>query len=264
MALTPDNISGESPLELDVEAFAGVEATRSTIPALRKKLHNEDNLSPSLLKYADEQTVVSLAAILNTIQDFGLQDRPFSDWGVVAGPRFLGRETLTRVLDKFHLQGALGASPLITPYLSLHAVSGPNLGVGGGKGSMAQALLTGLAMQQEQSLPGVWVVVSEWEPEPIPGDDSQESPQPVCRAACLGLVPATAGRNTLKLRLFPQGAPDNLEGLPQTVAGLVQFLAFAAGPKPAQNWSCPLPGNGRLELTTTALAESHVQPARAA
>jgi len=264
----------DSPLaetvELGIKAYAGVEAARSTIPAFRKQLNQEYSLSPSVLKYAEEQTVISLAAVLYAIRDFGLNKEAFAEWGVASGPRFLGREHLARHLDKCHLQGALGASPLITPYLSLHAVSGtislalrihgPNLGVGGGNGSMKEALLAGLAMQQEQSLPGVWVTVSEWDPEPIPNDASQQ-PEPVCRAVSLALIPAEVDQG-LKLRLVPNG--EERARASATVADLAQFLAKSSEPSQQRKWSCLLAGNGSLELTSSAAVKIPVRATTAA
>jgi len=267
----------DSPLaetvELAVAAYAGVEAARSTIPAFRKQLNQQYSLSPSVLKYAEEQTVVSLAAVLNAIRDFGLKDQTFSDWGVVSGPRFLGREHLARHLEKCRLQGALGASPLITAYLSLHAVSGtislalqihgPNLGVGGSRGSMSEALLTGLAMQREQTLPGVWVTVSQSDPEPIP-DDSSQRPEPVCRAVALALVPAAAERHGFKMRLISNEADANNQMIPfPTVADLAQFLTNSSADR-SRPWGCPLPGIGQLELASSTLTKFQACSPRAA
>jgi hypothetical protein len=245
-------------VEVGVEAFAMVEAARSTMPAFRKQVLAEYSLSPSLLKYAEEQTVVSLAAVLKAIRSFGLTDRAFTEWRVVSGPRFLGREFLTRYLDKFHRQGPLAASPLITPYLSLHAVSGtislalqshgPNLGVGGSAGNVQEALLAGLVMQQEHALPGVWVTASEWDPEPIP-DDAGQQPEPVCRAVALALTPAMVNGSRLSLRLLLHG--NHQDCPPSTVANLAEFLAARH-----VKWSCLVGGQGCLELTTTAAAQS--------
>jgi len=261
-------------MELGVAAYAGAEAARSTIPAFRKQLNQEYSLPPSLLKYAEEQTVVSLAAVLNAIRDFGLKERTFSDWGVVSGPRFLGREYLARHLEKCRLQGALGASPLITAYLSLHAVSGtislalqihgPNLGVGGSRGSMSEALLTGLAMQKQQNLPGVWVTVSEWDPEPIP-DDSSQRPEPVCRAVALALAPPAAARQGFKMHLIPHAAQPDHQSIPApTVADLAQFFANGLAENRSRSWACALPGNGLLELTKSTLTEFQACSPRAA
>jgi len=266
----------DSPLaetvELAVAAYAGVEVARSTIPAFRKQLNQEHSLSPSVLKYAEEQIVVSLAAALNAIRDFGLKDQTFSDWGVVSGPRFLGREHLARHLDKCRLQGAPGASPLITAYLSLHAVSGtislalqvhgPNLGVGGSQGNMREALLTGLAMQRQQNLPGVWVTGSEWDPEPIP-DDSSQRPEPVCRAVALALIPAAAQRHGTKLRLISNAEADNQLIPSPTVADLVQFLTNGMADQ-SRPWACSLPGNGLLELTSSTATTLQASSSRAA
>jgi hypothetical protein len=255
-------------MEIGVRAFAGVETARSAMPAFRKALNSEYSLSPSLLKYAEEQTVVSLAAVLRAIRDFGLSEEKFTDWGAVAGPRFLGREAMTRHLDKVAIQGAPGTSPLITAYLSLHAISGtisqalqlhgPNLGVGGSRGNLEEALLIGLAMQQEQALPGVWVTASEWDPEPIP-DDASQQPEPVCRALALALTQAGIAQPKLILRLV--AGEDHRERASPTVADLMHFL-LARGD--AKAWNCPLAGYGCLELTLPAPAHVEGRSFRAA
>jgi hypothetical protein len=250
-------------VELGVAACACIEVARSTVPAFRKQLLADFSLPPGLLKYAEEQTVVSLAAVLKAIQLSGWTNQSFTDWGVVSGPRFLGREPLTRLLDKFRQQGALGTSPIVPAYLSLHAVSGtismslhihgPNLGVGGSAGNTQEALLTGLAMQQEQSLPGVWVTASEWDPEPIP-DTPNQHPEPVCRAVALALTPAAANHHGLNLRLVLNG--NQTCGPAPTVADLVQFLANHGNVNRQGKWSCHLSGDSYLELTSAAAARS--------
>jgi hypothetical protein len=197
------------------------------------------------------------------VRKLGQPAQAFTDWGVVSGPRFLGREPLAKQLDKFRSQGPLGASPLITPYLSLHAVSGiitlalqihgPNLGVGGSRGNVEEALLTGLAMQQEQNLPGVWVTASEWDPEPIPGDAGQH-PEPVCRAVAFALTSAAANGSRLRLRLIMND--NHRDCSPPTVANLARFLTDHADSSRHENWRCQLGGNGILELTTDMAAQS--------
>src|SRR5262249_40164854 len=110
--------------ECGLISFASVQALPAQIPALRRKPHPQISVTPGLLKYADEQAVIAVAAVLQAIQDFELHGRNFTDWGVVAAPRFLGREACAASLDKFMVQGALGVSPLLVAYQSLHAVAG--------------------------------------------------------------------------------------------------------------------------------------------
>jgi hypothetical protein len=271
LRLTRDTLGGEA-LELGVSAFALVAAPRSTFTSLRKQLNSEHGLPTSLLKYAEEQTVASLAAVLTAIKNQGWKSQSFTNWGVVAGPRFLGREMLAKHLEKFYLQGVMGASPLLPGYLSLHAVSGtislalkihgPNLGVGSSRGNVLEALLTGITLQREQNLPGVWAVMSEWDPEPIP-DEAGQNPEPICHAISLALVPAAGVQHNLTLRLFPQDAAQEGRVMPApTVVGLAQYLANSCNR--ADVWTGALSGQSRLELTPAARIEFPALPARAA
>jgi len=257
------NPSGTSPesVECGIRAFGVIQAPPATISALRKNPAPAGDPATMItfLKYADDQTVVSLAAVLRAIHNSGLDQQTFTDWGVVAAPSFLGRETVAAAFKRFRRQGALGVSPLLIPYLSQHAVAGtislplrihgPNLGVAGGKGSMVEALLTALTLQQDHHLPGVWVVFSQWEPEPIPKDKDAAREESMCRAVSLALLPADSRWQGLRLRFVPgQGAGATEPSA--DIAGLAQFLANHTDSNGPQTWNCPLSWNGHLELTS--------------
>ena len=259
----------DNPDSLGLAAFGQVQALLGQIPALRRKPHEHVKAPVSLLKYADEQAVVSIAAVFHAIHDFGLHDTDFTNWGVVAAPRFLGRETCVIFLDRFARQGPLGTSPLLAVYQSLHAVSGsvslalhihgPNMGVGGGHRALEQTLLAGLAMQSEHQLPGIWMVFSEWDPEAVPDGSCKVSASGICRALCLAFKPVSASWQGLRLRLRPGtvgAGPSKEEHDEPSLAGLGEFLAgqSAAG---TNRWHCPLSWNGRLELTTECHSQAH-------
>jgi hypothetical protein len=249
---------GPEPVECSIRAFGIVQARPATIAALRKKPAPADD-SPvfaSALKYADDQTVVSLAAVLQAIHDGGLDKEVFTNWGVVAGPCFLGRQTLVTSFKRFQRQGALGVSPLLIPYLSQHAVAGtislplgihgPNLGVGGDRGSLTQALLAGLALQWEQGLPGVWVVASEWNPEPVTIDKSAASEDAVCHGVALALLPAR-GQQNLRVRVtLSASGPAGPRQSPVSITSLIHFLTQQPL---SPSWLCPLAWNASLEVT---------------
>lgn len=250
------------PLECGLTAFGRAQAAPAQIPALRRKPHEHIKPPTGLLKYVDDQSVVSVAALYQAIHDYGLGDTNFTNWGVVAAPRFLGRETCAVFLDRFLRQGPLCTSPLLAVYQSLHAVSGsltlalkingPNMGVGGLHRAIEQTLLTGLAMQCEHRLPGVWMVLSEWDPEPIPSEDCKPLQGGVCRALCMAFTPVAAGWQGLRLRLLPgpAGSAPEKESLEEpTLAQLGDFLT-AAKSHEYSSWHCPLSWNARLELTT--------------
>jgi hypothetical protein len=210
-----------SAVGCDVVAFGTARATADTLPALRHQPGPPlgEPLPASFLKHADEQTVVALAAALQAIHRHGLTATSFTDWGVLAAPRFLGREALAGALQRFATEGAWGISPHVIPHHSLHSLSGtisqalkihgPNFGVGGGPDSAAEGLLTAAALLARDRLPGVWVVWSGWDPEPTPGRNGHLAPPTVC-AAALALVAGRPDWDGPKLRLAASSgaAPD--------------------------------------------------------
>ena len=163
-----------------VEAYGVARTPIEEIAALRKSLValNGRRLPPSLLKHADHQTVLGIAAVSKATTDFGWHDRSFDEWGVVAAPRFLGRLNSAAAIQRYRQSGVTGISPLIVATLPLHAVAGSlslalqahglNYGVGGGHGHLAEALLAGLAARDDNGVAGVWVVATQFSPEPVP------------------------------------------------------------------------------------------------
>jgi hypothetical protein len=220
-----------------------VRATPETLPTLRKQPGPLSGLTlpANLLNHADDQTVVGVSAVLHAIVDSHLPATGFQNWGVVGSPRFPGRIFFDNSLEKFGRLGPLSVSPLIVPFLSLHALSsmvslalrihGPAVGAGGGCDGFVQALFTGLAMQQEQELPGVWVVMTCWDPEPFSASTSTVETQPVCLGTALALQPAAAGsRHSPGLHIVPAseqgaGASGSLPRRIRRVRGVVHWLA---------------------------------------
>jgi hypothetical protein len=238
-----------------VAAFGVVQAPLDALPALRKRPGSFPGAvpPPHVLKHADEQTVLGLAAVLRAIEDFDLRGQDLSPWGVVAAPRFPGRLAGAVAMDRFLRQGPLTVSPLIIPNLSLHSASGtislalgihgPNFGAGGGPTALAEGLLAGLALHEDALAPGVWVVLSEWDPEPIPDLRGQSTIPVTGWAVALALAPAAVASSGLCLRLRPTPAASSS---PPPLASLARFLSEPCGPGAA--WQCSLPGVGAIEL----------------
>ncbi len=202
-----------------VAALGTVQANPEVIAGLRREPGNS-KLSPQFLKHSDEQTVAGLSAVLQAMTSGNLQGEDFSRWAVVAAPRHLGRQTVADVFARVARRGPSGASPLVIPHRSLHSVSGtisealgthgPNLSVGGGPGNLAEGLLTALTFLNENQLPGLWLVLTQWDPEPSLG--AEDAGQSICRAQALALMPASAGRGGRHLRLLPAAAmPEHRE-----------------------------------------------------
>ena len=207
------------PVHCDIVAFGSVQFTLDMFPALRKKPGPGagESLPNNFLKHTDEQTVASLAAVLQAIERFGLSATNFHDWGVVAAPAFLGRATLVAALQHYAEEGAWGISPHFIPHCSQHAVAGtisqalkihgPNFGTGGGPAGTMEAFLAGAVLLEGNQLPGVWAVASAWEPEMIPDGDGNATANCICKAVALALVPAGSGKLDMALRVCPIHEP---------------------------------------------------------
>lgn len=202
-----------SPLRSDVAAFGSVQVTLDKFPALRQRPGPGvgQSLPNNFLKHVDEQTVAALAAVLQAIEQFGLAETRFSDWGVVAAPAFLGRATLVVALQRHGDEGAWGVSPHFIPHRSQHAVAGtisqalkihgPNFGTGGGPQGAAEALLAGAVLLEGNQLPGIWIALAGWEPEQIPDLEGKPITDSVCRAVAFALVPPKQGSQGIRLHI---------------------------------------------------------------
>jgi hypothetical protein len=250
---------GPAPDGCAVAAFAVLQIPQEAFPALRKRPGPDVGklLSSGLLRQADDQSVAAAAAVFHAIRDFNLQEFSFADWGVVGAPRLLGRTTAATVLDKYRRLGPRGVSPLVSPYLSSHALSamislalqahGPNLGVGGSSGAVAEGLLAALTLLLEPCTPGVWLALTEWNPEPAaPGSGAAPA---VCHAVALALTPVTDDRTELRLR-YSASAPGGEVSAPN-VTNLARFLDGRRAGRSGR-WRCPIKGGGEVELTVAA------------
>ncbi len=272
MSLTPTESTespSRDPARCAVEAFGAVKVAVAEIAALRKApgpLAGR-TIAPSLLKHADHQTLLAIAAVLRAIDDFGWQGRSFDDWGVIAAPRFLGRINVAASMDRFQKRGVPSMSPLIIPTLSLHAVAGsvslafkthgPNYGVGGSHGHLTEALLTALAAQDESGVPGIWVVATQFSPEPVPDTAGNSLIPSFGYGVALALTGNATSRCRWNLRVVPTSSASSETADDRDVAGvepptglvaLAEFLSGNVSVSRPRRWYCPLPGGGAVEL----------------
>lgn len=205
-----------------LRAAAAMQARPEAIPGLRAAPGSSTPLPATFLKHADEQTVVGLAAVFRAIDQGNLASMSFAKWGVLAAPRFFGREIVAVALQRFAVEGAWGVSPHLIPHRSLHSMSGtvsqalgihgPNLGIGGGPHSAGEAFLTAAALLAEERVSGVWVVLTGWDPEPIPeGSTNHAAPRSpaapsICTAVALALTPDEPTWAGSRLRVEPGSA----------------------------------------------------------
>jgi hypothetical protein len=241
-------------------ALGAAEVPLEAVAGLRRTLGppGQPPFPATFLKSSEDQTVLALAAVGRAVEACGLQGESLAAWGVLAAPRSLGRLAAAEALHKYEQGGAWKVSPFVVPHHSLHSVSGtvsqafrmygPNFGVGGNAGAVVEGLLTALAVLDEGRLPGLWLILSECEPEPIPNREGASVVPVVCRALALAFRPAAAERELLRVRLVRQ-EPAPAPAPAPTVAELVRFLVGGAATGP---WTCPLGWGARLEVTCSA------------
>jgi hypothetical protein len=236
-----------------VVGYGSTRATADQLPSLRQNpgTYPARPIPPGFLKHADEQTVVVMAALLQAIERHGLADACFTDWGVLAAPRYLGRITTVQALQRFRAEGAWGISPHLIPHRTLHAISGtisqalqihgPNLGVGGGPEAALEVMRAAAAFMAKQDLPGLWIAMSGWDSEPIlphasdPKDvvPSTNGHHPVsyCQAVALALTPVPRVWDGLRLdfHFTAPGSNGHTPGPAPPLFVLESFLAALEG-----------------------------------
>jgi hypothetical protein len=223
----------------------------------------------AFLKPSDEQTVVGVAAVLEAIRRHTLSETDFADWGVVAAPRYFGRLNCSDCLYKFEVGGAWKAPPLFVAHRSLHAMSGtisqalqcrgPNFGVGGGGSAPAEGLLTALTLLQEHRLPGLWLVLTECDPEPRPDRQGINTVPVVCHALALAFMPVTQDWRGPRLGLVDSATRREIGSSyghrgDESVAFASLANFFEQGTAGAQlgTWTCSLKWGCELRLTDEA------------
>jgi hypothetical protein len=213
--LEPIAIVREGALCCDVLAHGGVRIAPDELGGLRQKPGPAPSvpLPAGLLKHSDDQTVAGVVAVLQAIASGGLGSTSFTEWGVLAAPRFLGRVAMVSLIQRFASEGAWGVTPHLIPHRSLHSLSGtvsqalkihgPNLGIGGGPGALPEILWTATAMLHGDRLPGAWVVLTGWTPEPV-GEAGEPLPDNSrCVGFAMALTAPRPGWRGARLRLTP-------------------------------------------------------------
>jgi hypothetical protein len=207
-----------------VAAHAALRAPAELIAQLRREPCAAAGiaLSPSLLKHAEDQTVVALTAVMRAVSRAGWEGRSFAAWGVVAAPSFFGRASIAYIVQRFVQEGAWGISPHLIPHQSLHAVSGtisqalkcygPNFGASAGPDASLDALLLAATLLSEGHLPGLWLVLTGYEREHIPAENGQPvNVPPVCEGVALALTRDEDAAGGLSLTIGP--APFRADSL---------------------------------------------------
>ncbi|MFO0808317.1 MAG: hypothetical protein U0746_06815 [Gemmataceae bacterium] len=233
-----------TPLSCKLLAHGVVRATAAEITALRREPAPGVIVPATLLKFADDQAVVGVSAVIRAVQSSGRPNSDFVDWGVVGAPRYFGRLAAAAVIKRHDARGAPGVSPLVAPQMSLHSVAGgvslalgchgPVTGLGGGVDSLSDGLIGGLSLL-DSTTPGVWIVLTAYDPEPM----SECDPAAICHAVALALTPDAGG-----VRLDRGNGDERL----MSVASLGRFLENDRAPE----WECALVGGWRFSLVRAA------------
>jgi len=271
-------------------AAVGVVAASTTeLSALRDQPGgpNAPPVPPRFLRHSDEQTVVGLAAVLQAMGSSALRDACYADWGVVAAPVFPGRMGGAGTFTKFREGGCAAISPHIIPQNSLHSVAGaisiclgmhgPNFGIGGGPDALAEGLTVALSLVDQSSLPGLWLVLTQWSPEPVPDGRGSTQTETTCHGIALALFPGAGQGMTLRMTLpdsqpslgkaigsvtgrGKESDPCATAGGRQALAELALWLTADSARQRSAPWSFGLPWGGRVEL----VQEQYQQQTKAA
>jgi hypothetical protein len=249
----------QDSLECVVTSYATTRLTYDSVNALRKQSDTLPGaLGNSVLRHSDEQTLTALFAVKDAISRFEKRPDDFQNWGVVFSTRYLGRTAFAQALNKFAIDGPWNVSVQVVPNRSLHSPAsmlglalgchGPCVGVGGGLDGEPDAWLTAISLLDQQSLPGIWLVFSGWEPDERIDIEGTPLTETNCTTLALALQPASTVNPTARLRLvYDQFAPVALE-VPAKMTAMTLFENFIASGN-EQPLTAMLGGGLRAEMT---------------
>jgi hypothetical protein len=219
-------------------------------------------LPTRFLRHCDEQTVVTMRAVLDVLSRLD-QPPAAESCGVVAAPCQAGRIVTARSLSQLRTGGAVTVSPHIVPQCSLHSVAGavsvalglhgPHLGIGGGLDALAEGLFTAFSLFQAGACTACWLLVSDWQDEPALDEAGGPLGDPVCRGLALLLVPeSAAGAAAARVVLAqPSGlvAPLPADEEPVDLSAFARAIGMCAAGAALASWGvpCPWPAQIRVE-----------------
>ena len=254
---------GSADLTAAVVAAGSAAVRLSACAPLRKSppAYPGVQVSGHFLKHADEQTIVALLALKQAHDRYQIDPRELAGWGIVAAPRYIGRLTGANVLYKFPRGGTSAVAPHIVAQCSLHSVAGaasiamgmhgPNVGIGGGEWAIGDGLAAALTLFEMAQVPGVWLLLTEFDSEPIPDEEGRPLNDPTCHAVALALQPGVAGASAVTLRPGSHTRSLRASYPEATVAEIAACIDAAHRGLPAR-WACWLPWGGRVELRLAA------------
>ena len=255
------------PAACGIMAHALVEARVSEIAALRDAPAPEGvaALPARFLRHCDEQTVVGMHAVLQSIAAHPRPRPSFDGHGVVAAACQSGRVMAARSLALLKTGGAVTVSTHIVPQGSLHSLAGavsvglgmhgPHVGISGGPDALAEGLFAALSFSRPAAapLPGLWLIVTEWDREPTLDRSSGDvCDDPICRALAVALEPGADAPLTLTLRTPPPGAAVDaapLDAPPSSqLAEFAQALAMCGEGGALISWALVCPWGAEVRI----------------
>lgn len=249
----------QSVLEMRILAYSGVQAENEDIDRLRRApLPRGVSVPASFLRTADDQTVAGFAAMAKAVDEFDIDVESMHSWSVLGSTRFVGRAICAHAMTRHREVGAAGISVHVIPQQSLHSLSGalsvafgmhgPNFGVGGGPRGAEEAFLTAFSFYDAAVCPGMWLVLTGWDPEPIPDAQGRNTIASRCSALALALAPGVPGAAGFRLGVaLRRGSSSVRAGVPPDVASLSQLFQHPGSLPHGKHWSWDL-GSG-FELT---------------
>ncbi len=199
-----------------VATWGAFHSTVDQLEAVRQPANLAGNpLSTTFLRHADEMTVAAVAAVTRALAHSELTSPDMRNWGVLGCLPRPGRALVAHSLARFQSEGAWGISPHIVPHRCLHSLSGtlslalkcegPNFGVG----ELEAMFPLACAWLSQGRVPGLWVVLTETEPD-LPPDLARPTapPRNGVHALALALLPESA-EGPMRLRIRPGNATSD-------------------------------------------------------
>jgi len=237
---------------MPISRWATAQASSEQVANLRRNpgLPAGYELPAGFLKNSDDQTVLALVVVSQALAAREHPRGSHSEWGVLAAPNFFGRSGTHQALVSFRKDGAWGISPHMIPHHSLHAASGtisqtlgmhgPNFGVSGGPNAAAEAFLIAATLVSENTMPGLWVVLTGHEWEWLPGEEGKDAQNEcACLAVALALESCADGSKPC-LYVSPQNDEKQADF---TLSGFVNALHTHQS---TFSWRLPACGTVRL------------------
>lgn len=267
----------ESGTACVLESHAVVEVPLADLQSLRDAPApaGAPKLPPRFLRHCDEHTVVGVRAVLEAIAALPDPVRPLDRYGVIGAPRLAGRITGAQTLVQAAEAGGIAVSPHVVPQCSLHALAsavsvalglhGPNLGASGGPEALSEGLYTAVSLANASGCDGLWLVLTEWDEEPVLDAAGRPTNNPLCRAVALALRPQTAaddGAVTFSIRIAdPTVQRGSSTG--NATHGLADFawaIGMCAGGGAITSWSHVCPWGAEIRILAPSAAALPKRP----